>query len=575
MSLARAAALTTAAAAAAAALVSLASLPPARISLTPDASWNEVAARTVAGAFHVHTSRSDGTGSMDEVAAAAARAGLQFVVFADHGDGTRAPEPPSYRSGVLCLDGVEISTSGGHYVAIGLPETPYPLGGEARDVVDDVRRLGGIGVVAHPGSAKPELAWSAWDLPFDGLEWLNADSEWRDETRGRLARALLTYPIRPGETLASLFDRPEPVLRQWHDLSARRRVVALAGADAHARVSLGGSDPYGDAAMLKMPSYETVFRTFAIRLVLDRALTTDASSDGAAVLGAIREGRSYTVIDAIASPAFLEFTAASQSGPIPMGGSLPAGDAATRFRVRATLPPNAQVSLLRTGQPAGKPGEAEHEWIVPDDPGPSAYHVEVRVPDAPGAPPVPWIVSNAIRVGGDPVAEARPASRRTPGGAISLYANGDTSGWRLEHDTESRAAVDARDTKEGREIAFRFALAYPGPTRPYASLVREIPGEVAGFRQVAFRARASRPMRVSVQLRAAGQSDRRWRRSVYLDETDRAIVVPFDEMRPVSPDLGPQPPSSGVDSLLFVVDTVNTAPGTTGIVWLDDVSLEK
>jgi hypothetical protein len=327
--------------------------------------------------------------------------------------------------------------------------------------------------------------------------------------------------------------------------------------------------------MLEMPSYETVFRTFAIRLVLDRALAKDASADADAVLGAIREGRSFTAIDAVASPAFLEFTAASRSaGAIPMGGSLPAGEAARRFHVRATLPPGGEVSLLRNGQPAGQPGDAGHEWIVPDDPGPAAYQVEVRVPGAPGAPPVPWIVSNAIRVGPDAVA-ARPAARRTAEGAIPLYVNGDASGWRVEHDTESRAAVDARDTKEGREIAFRFALAYPGPTAPYAGVVRQIPGEVAAFRRVAFRARASRPMRVSVQLRAAGQGDRRWRRSVYLDETDRAVVVPLDELQPVSPDLGSRPPSSGVDSLLFVVDTVNTAPGTTGIVWLDDVSLEK
>ena len=64
--------------------------------------------------IHVHTNRSDGLSPPDQVAAAAARAGLKFLIFTDHGDATRAPDPPSYRSGVLCLDGVEISTNGGH-----------------------------------------------------------------------------------------------------------------------------------------------------------------------------------------------------------------------------------------------------------------------------------------------------------------------------------------------------------------------------------------------------------------------------------------------------------------------------
>ena len=43
-------------------------------------------------------------GSVDEVAAAAAAAGLQFVVFTDHGDATRPPDPPAYRHGVLTID---------------------------------------------------------------------------------------------------------------------------------------------------------------------------------------------------------------------------------------------------------------------------------------------------------------------------------------------------------------------------------------------------------------------------------------------------------------------------------------
>ena len=107
---------------------------------------------TVRGSVHVHTFRSDGTGTVDDVAAAARRAGLQFVVLTDHGDGTRDPDPPAYRSGVLVIDAVEISTMGGHYVALGLARAPYRLAGEPRYVVEDVARLGGFGIVAHPDS---------------------------------------------------------------------------------------------------------------------------------------------------------------------------------------------------------------------------------------------------------------------------------------------------------------------------------------------------------------------------------------------------------------------------------------
>ena len=164
-----------AAAALAAAVVVLGAvtLPPKRRALAdqPDG--------TIPGILHVHTNRSDGRSSPDDVAAAAARAGLKFLIFTDHGDATRPPQPPAYRSGVLCLDGVAISPSGGHYIAIDLPVSPYPLAGEPRDVIDDVRRLGGFGIAAHPDSPKPELQWREWDAPFDGIELLNPDTTWR------------------------------------------------------------------------------------------------------------------------------------------------------------------------------------------------------------------------------------------------------------------------------------------------------------------------------------------------------------------------------------------------------------
>ena len=128
-------------------------LPPRRCVL-PHAPADP---RVVRGSIHVHTARSDGSGS-STMWRRGARAGLQFVVITDHGDGTRRRIRRRTDDGVLCIDGVEISTTGGHYVALGLPQTPYRLAGEPRDVVEDVKRFGGFGIVAHPDSPKPELA---------------------------------------------------------------------------------------------------------------------------------------------------------------------------------------------------------------------------------------------------------------------------------------------------------------------------------------------------------------------------------------------------------------------------------
>jgi hypothetical protein len=145
-------------------------LPP-RPAAVDASAWGELAARTVPGAYHIHTARSDGLGDRAAVAAAAARAGLKFVILTDHGDGTRPPDPAIYIDGILVLDGVEISTDEGHYVALDMPRAPYPLGGAGEAVVEDVARLGGFGVAAHPDSPKPQLRWTDERSPVDGSEW--------------------------------------------------------------------------------------------------------------------------------------------------------------------------------------------------------------------------------------------------------------------------------------------------------------------------------------------------------------------------------------------------------------------
>ncbi len=221
---------------------------------------------------------------------------------------------------------MEISTSGGHYVALGLGPAPYPLGGAPSAVVEDVARLGGFGFAAHPDSARPELAWTDWTTPIDGLEWLSADSEWRDESRSRLARVLLDYAVRPGPALASILDRPVPTLARWDGLTARRPVVAIAGHDAHGGIGRRAEGGHG-VPVPGVPSYEASFRTFSVRAVLSAPPSGDAPADARALLDALRNGRVFTAVDAIARPAVLDFHAARGGEVSPMGSVLEPGPA--------------------------------------------------------------------------------------------------------------------------------------------------------------------------------------------------------------------------------------------------------
>jgi hypothetical protein len=540
-------------------------LPPKRLSL---ASTDPSATPTIAaGVFHIHSSRSDGTGTPDEIAAAARRAGLQFIVLTDHGDGTRQPDPPRYRDGVLCLDAVEISTTDGHYIAVGIPKAPYPLAGEGRDVVEDVKRLGGFGVVAHPDSAKGELRWREWTAPFDAIEWLNADSEWRDETTGRLAQALVTYPARPVETLTSLLDRPVATLQRWDALTERRPVVGLAGADAHARVGLrtDAADPYRSRVFVRLPGYRVSFGSFSLRVELDRPLTGDASADAVSLLTALKRGRLYSAIDGVATPPHFEFVARSGGHSARQGETLEL-DGPVVVDVASDAPDGGSIVLFRDGQVLAKAGaRALHQELPP---GSAVLRVEVWVTGTVERPPLPWIVSNPIYV-------SRPAQLpvRQPAATQDRPLNESTAGagWRIEQHPGSSAAIETGPER----LSVRYTLGGGAPDQ-FVALAITAPALWRQFDRVSFRGSADRPMRVYVQLRRpAGPDGQRWRRSVYLDRQPREATVFFDEMTPVGRADTFGPDIDNISDLLFVVDTNNTTPGQSGTFSIEALRLER
>ena len=134
-------------------------------------------------------------------------------------------------------------------------------------------------------------------------------------------------------------------------------------------------------------------------------------------------------------------------------------------------------------------------------------------------------------------------------------------------------ARDNIDPKFHKRLHFVWQLAGGSRSSQYTALVTRLDGaKLRVFNQLAFRASASRPMRLSVQLRVP--DGRRWQRSVYLDETPREIIVPIEEMTSVAGG-GRRAHIERADALLFVVDTVNTPPGTAGETWLDSLRWQQ
>lgn len=566
---------TTAALVVAVVAYALVTVPPKRVELQAP-----IPGTVAVGAYHIHTTRSDGAGTADEVAAAAAKAGLAFAILTDHGDATRVPDPPRYVSGVLLIDAVEVSTTDGHVVALGLAgAAPYPLGGEGRDVIEDIHRLGGFAIVAHPDSPRDELRWrpsgGAGALGFgggrggggaaggdlagaDGVEWMNADSEWRDDSWPALLHTVLHLPVRPAESFAALMGRPAATMRRWDALTRRRSVTGLSAVDAHGLIA---------------GLYSATFKSFSQGVILDAPLSGDAATDAARVLAALRAGHAFSVITGVASVAAPDLRAVDATREVTIGDRLTQPSGAVTIRASIPGAPGARVSIMHNDRELAS-GYGRVDVVAPDA---GAYRLEAWMGERRG---VPWLVTNPVYVDApSPAAPIAPApaapapTRALPPLPISpiTVPLGFGPEWTIEHSPSSTGAVAAFENG----VAFTYAVGTASADE-FVALARAIGDGTESFDRIEFTATSDVPARVSVQFRLPGVSaDERWARSVYIDQTPRLITVRLSDVQPVGFSPTRRPIVARVRSLLFVLAWPTTAPGARGAIRLTDVRLVR
>jgi hypothetical protein len=239
----------------------------------------------VRGAFHVHTEASDGHGSLEDVAAAARRAGLGFVVLTDHNDFT--PRAPALLDGVLVIPGVELTTPHGHLVALG---SARPLDASAREgSIDAVRAAGGLSFLAHPVQRKNP--WRDWPSAprATGLELYSADTLFREaqaQPFARLLPALGAYLAQPVHGLLTLAHSDSAATGRLLELAAQGPTVALCAHDAHG-----------------LPAYEDVFRTIGVYVAPpEGGLAAEPAKAAAQITQALGAGRALCVFRGLGEP---------------------------------------------------------------------------------------------------------------------------------------------------------------------------------------------------------------------------------------------------------------------------------
>ncbi|HJZ47374.1 MAG TPA: PHP domain-containing protein, partial [Roseiflexaceae bacterium] len=121
----------------------------------------------IPGALHMHTTYSDGSGSVEDLARAARAAGLRWIIITDH-DTLAGQQYEGWIDGVLVIIDHEITPDHNHFLALNVDEvidnTLAP-----QDFVEAVYARGGFGIIAHPDERvrndfKDIYRWDDWDV---------------------------------------------------------------------------------------------------------------------------------------------------------------------------------------------------------------------------------------------------------------------------------------------------------------------------------------------------------------------------------------------------------------------------
>jgi len=345
--------------------------------LAPDASAGLSASgpNEIRGAFHIHSSLSDGSATPSQIARAAKAAGLQFIVITDHN--LKTLSLPTFEDGVLVITGVELSTWHGHLVHLG-PRRGIDRPEWELDPVWRAQQLGGLTIVAHPVQHLSGWTDAEGAARTDGMELYSANSLFVEALHSPLtvlfpaAAAYLTNPMHG----LMMLDRAQPEATQkLLEMSGREPKLALCAVDAHG-----------------FPPYELEFRAFSLHIPLagelQGGLPADAAVAARAVINAISRGIAYCAFDALGSARGFAIEG--------LHGASRRAEVGSRVTVRFPPSPPTQARVQVWG---GARIEPDGRTVLFERPGPVQIEVWAAAPGRLfGTIWRPWIVPSPIFV---------------------------------------------------------------------------------------------------------------------------------------------------------------------------------
>lgn len=363
------------------------------------------------GITNVHTRLSTGSGEIGDVIAAAQESGLDFLSITDLNLTDRPMSLSGYHGNLLVTIDGEYSYLNSRLLNLGATTNRHLQGvGRSQVLLADLLSRSdrevdfGVLILAHP--LKPRFKWSGeYPQGLDGIEIINLKSVWQDAwitKKLTFIQSLVTFPFNEKLALLRLFDAPDDAIRLWDELTQKRHLIGIAGADAEAKLMVGSN------SFLRFPTYETLFSLVRDHVLLRSELTGNSTSDQEKLNAAIRRGQFYMSLDILGNPKGFNALMRLRSGQIqPMGSQLPYQEGLT---LEVSLPQKPKVPfdtvIYKNGEKMMTSNSQVTRYYLNE---PGVYRVMVRViPTLPlpdGKKWIPWIYTNPFYVTGTSTAK--------------------------------------------------------------------------------------------------------------------------------------------------------------------------
>lgn len=357
-------------------------------------SQSEQAFAEYRGVIHVHSALGGhSTGQFEEIIRAANLNNLNFVLMTEHPSAnidTAEMTLKGMHNGVLFVGGSEVVTAGNDRLLLLPGNGDAQLGAQSTQaVIDGENARGSMAFVAYPQE------FHNWDANnYAGIEVYNLYTNAR-----RINYLLLffdglwSYGSYPELLFTTFYEKPTAALARWDEqIAARnRRIVGIAGNDAHANVGLSLGDAAGSKLFeIKLDPYERSFRVVRNHVLIEREKPLDADS----LLAALRGGHSFFSFDLFCDATGFTYAAANRVEKKIMGDEIGLEDG---VRLVVNTPVKSRIVLLKDGQRVGEESSvAAREFVVKER---GAYRVEVYLDQlGAGFRDSPWIITNPIYV---------------------------------------------------------------------------------------------------------------------------------------------------------------------------------